>query len=206
MDGIALGIDIIFFIDILICFRTTYVNSTTGDEIWSPAMIAKNYFFSLRFYFDFCSSLPFDYFKVSNDTTGDLFSLISMLKIVRVTRINQIISNLNAKQDLKAMLKVIYLILLLFLYIHIFACFFWYVIDKNEVYIPTYDFIYSKTDLYEQNNTFKYFVMLYYAVMAFGRNDVTPRTSLELTFISYVMIVSAMFNAFIFGTISDLVA
>lgn len=42
--------------------------------------------------------------------------------------------------------------------------------------------------------------------MAFGRNDVTPRSNLELAFIGYAMILSAMFNAFIFGTISDLVS
>ena len=47
--------------------------------------------------------------------------------------------------------------------------------------------------------------MLYYAVMAFGRNDVSPRSNEELIFIAYAMILSAMFNAFIFGTISDLV-
>jgi hypothetical protein len=193
-------------IDIVVCFRTTYVNPTTGDEIWSPSMIARNYLLSVRFYIDVISSLPLDYFKLGTGVLGDLLSLISMFKIVRVTRISRIISNLNVKQDLKAMLKVVYLILLLFLYIHVFACFFYYVVIIEYDYIPTLDFIYGKTTMYEQNNTYKYFLMLYYAVMAFGRNDVTPRSNLELAFIGYAMILSAMFNAFIFGTISDLVS
>lgn len=47
------------------------------------------------------------------------------------------------------MLKVIYLILLLFLYIHVFACFFYYVVLIEEDYIPTLDYIYGKTKLYE---------------------------------------------------------
>jgi len=199
-------IDIIFIMDIIICFRTTFVDPTTGDEIWSPSMIARNYFFSMRFWIDLVSSLPLDYLNIDAGFLGDLLSLISMFKIVRVTRISRIISNLNVKQDLKAMLKVIYLILILFLYIHVFACFFFYVIQVEQIYIPTYDFIYGKTDFYSQNNVFKYFVMLYYAVMAFGRNDVTPRSNLELIFIGYIMILSAMYNAYIFGTISDLVA
>ncbi len=201
-----MAIDIIFFVDIVVIFRTTYVNPTTGDEIWSPALIARNYLKSPRFYIDVLSSLPFDYFKVGTGYVGDVFSLISMLKIVRVTRISAIISNMNVKQDIKAMLKVVHLILLLFLYIHVFACFFFYVVLIEHEYIPTLEFIYGKTDMYEKNNTSKYFLMLYYAVMAFGRNDITPRTNLELAFIGYVMIISAMFNAFIFGTISDLVS
>lgn len=97
LNILSLAIDIIFVIDIIICFRTTYVNPTTGDEIWSPALIAKNYLGSSRFYIDFISSLPLDYFKLGNTLLGDLLSLISMLKIVRVTRISRIISNLNVK-------------------------------------------------------------------------------------------------------------
>ena len=37
-DIITLVIDFFFLIDIIFIFRTTYVNSTTGDEIWSPTM------------------------------------------------------------------------------------------------------------------------------------------------------------------------
>lgn len=48
-------------------------------------------------------------------------------------------------------------------------------------------------------------MLLYYAVMAFGRNDVAPRTNMELIFMSFTMVLSAMFQAFIFGTISELV-
>ena len=70
------------------------MNPTTGDEIWSPSLIASHYFFSLRFWFDMLSSLPFDYFSISG-IVGDLLGLISMLKIVRITRISRIISNLN---------------------------------------------------------------------------------------------------------------
>ena len=95
MNLISFIIDIIFFVDIMICFRTTYVNPTTGDEIWSPKMIASHYFFSARFWFDFMSSLPFDYFKLGHGIFAEFISMISMLKIVRITRINRIISNLN---------------------------------------------------------------------------------------------------------------
>lgn len=104
------------------------MNPTTGDEIYAPSMIAKNYFFNTRFWVDLISSLPLDYFNVSEGFIGDILSLLGMFKIVRITRISRIISNLNAKQDVKAMLKVIYLIWVLFLFLHVYACFFWYIV------------------------------------------------------------------------------
>jgi hypothetical protein len=94
---VSLIIDIIFVIDIIICFRTTYVNPATGDEIWSPSMIAKYYFLNSRFWVDLISSLPLDYFTIGTGFIVDILSLVSMLKIVRITRISRIISNLNAK-------------------------------------------------------------------------------------------------------------
>jgi hypothetical protein len=45
--GINYVIDIIFVIDVLLNFRTTYVHRSSGEEIFSPKSIAKNYLFSL---------------------------------------------------------------------------------------------------------------------------------------------------------------
>ena len=52
-------IDFIFAIDILICFRTTYICSETGAEIIEGCKIAKNYLVG-RFLIDLISTIPFD--------------------------------------------------------------------------------------------------------------------------------------------------
>lgn len=52
-------IDICFYLDIIISFRTTYQNPYTGDEIYDGWLIAKNYFFG-RFVIDFFSTIQFD--------------------------------------------------------------------------------------------------------------------------------------------------
>jgi len=94
-------IDFTFLVDILINFRTTYINQSTGDEISEPKMIAKHYVLGPRFWIDVVSTIPFD--KIySSGFLGDFFSLLGMLKIVRVSRISKIIANLNVRQDLKA--------------------------------------------------------------------------------------------------------
>ena len=53
-------IDLIFFLDILVNLRTTYISSKTGDEIYNPKEIARKYLLSVRFFIDLLSSIPFD--------------------------------------------------------------------------------------------------------------------------------------------------
>jgi len=53
-------IDLLYFIDIAISFRTTYYHNTTGDEILNAKDIAKNYILSFRFWIDLFSTIPFD--------------------------------------------------------------------------------------------------------------------------------------------------
>lgn len=52
-------IDAIFFIDLVLNFRTTYFNPRTGDEVSDPKLIAASYLKS-RFWFDLLAAVPFD--------------------------------------------------------------------------------------------------------------------------------------------------
>lgn len=195
----------IYVVDIIVHFRTSYVNNMTGDEIFSPALIAIHYVTSISFYFDLVSSFPFDYWKIGTGRVANILSLVSMFKIARIARINRVISNLDIKQESKALLKVVYLIFLIFLVVHIFACFYWYIFILEYLWVPGLDFYRGYTNLWYENGTYKYFLLLYHSMLAFGRNDVVPRTTNELAFTSFYMIFCAMFEAFVFGTISTLV-
>ena len=53
-------IDFLFFVDIIVNFRTTYYNSRTGDEVIQPKKIAKNYVVTGRFFIDLFASIPID--------------------------------------------------------------------------------------------------------------------------------------------------
>jgi potassium voltage-gated channel Eag-related subfamily H protein 4 len=55
-------VDLAFFVDIIINFRTTYISQTTGNEVYNPKLIAKNYVLGGRFWIDLLSSLPMDIF------------------------------------------------------------------------------------------------------------------------------------------------
>jgi len=54
------SINVIFFIDILIELRTTYIDAQSGEEIYDPKKIAKTYIKSLVFYIDVLAIIPFD--------------------------------------------------------------------------------------------------------------------------------------------------
>ena len=57
-------VDSLFFIDIFLCFRTTYVNTKTNIEIVDSKKIALNYVNSVRFPFDILASIPLEKVQV----------------------------------------------------------------------------------------------------------------------------------------------
>ena len=57
-------VDSLFFIDIFLCFRTTYVNTKTNIEIVDSKKIAVNYINSVRFPFDILASIPLEKVQV----------------------------------------------------------------------------------------------------------------------------------------------
>ena len=59
LDAFNHIIDVLFFFDIVISFRTSYVNQMTGDEIFNTKKIANNYMQG-RFWIDAASTIPFD--------------------------------------------------------------------------------------------------------------------------------------------------
>jgi hypothetical protein len=80
-------INAIFFIDILLNFRTSFYNSR-GEEIYSPKLIAKDYVLSSRFIIDVLSFIPFGRFAY---TRGNGLRIFGILKIQRFARFNDIL-------------------------------------------------------------------------------------------------------------------
>ena len=89
-------IDVIFGFDILVNFRTSYVNTKTGDIIFKQKSIAWNYLVT-RFTIDFLSTIPFELFAlifVPKEKTT-LLSAFGLLKMIRILRLGRLIAYLN---------------------------------------------------------------------------------------------------------------
>ena len=65
--------DVLFLVDIVLTFRTTYINTATGDEITEPKKIAMQYL-SGRFWIDLLATIPFDQVAVRICTSDLTFS------------------------------------------------------------------------------------------------------------------------------------
>jgi len=112
-------VNVVFFGDIIINFRTTYFHPKTGKEVTNLWVIAWNYI-KLRFWLDFLATIPFDTgaeLLIANTNSGAL-QLFSLLKLVRVLRLNRLISIMRVKDDIKLSLRFLKLTFFLMIYLH----------------------------------------------------------------------------------------
>ena len=89
-------VDTVFFVDIVINFRTTYLDHHTMTHVTVPSMIASHY---LRgwFFIDLVSTLPFRYLAKSTtleEATNGL-GVLKMFKALRLLRVLKVCSTLN---------------------------------------------------------------------------------------------------------------
>lgn len=123
-------IDICFVVDIVIAFRTTYIDLHTGQEEFNVKALAKNYL-KFQFWIDFLATVPFD--SIAEVILGEagLFKFLGALKLVRVLRLNRIIIYLRTTMEVKETLKLIQIIFYLIMYVHCFGCMWWLLVSDS---------------------------------------------------------------------------
>ena len=208
LDIINGFVDFFFMLDILINFRTSYLNELTGAEVVNLKAIAKKYLKG-RFLVDFLASIPVEIFTYmfvggSKDNTFVL-QMFGLLKLVRVLRLSRLIAYMNLKNDVKMSLKLIKLIFFLVMFLHWLACLWFFIVKQNERWIPPLDYLTGETELYVDSNFSQYWTSVYHAVLMFGGNDVYPKGNLQLTFLALTLITAAIINANIFGNMAVLI-
>ena len=90
------GIDAIFCMDILISFRTTYLNVKSGKEVIDSNKIARNYVVTGSFFIDLISTVPIDeIIQVTIKVNVKQIGLLGLIKTTRMLRLKKIITLLN---------------------------------------------------------------------------------------------------------------
>lgn len=97
------AIDFAFFIDMIVSFRTTFIDNRTGLEVTDLKTLAKYYFYG-QFTIDFLATVPFDTFAEIILGDAGLFKFLGALKLVRVMRLSKIITYLRSTEETKATL------------------------------------------------------------------------------------------------------
>ncbi|XP_034415871.1 potassium voltage-gated channel subfamily H member 2 [Cyclopterus lumpus] len=212
LNVVDLIVDIMFIIDILINFRTTYVN--INDEVVShPVRIAVHYFKGW-FLIDMVAAIPFDLliYRSGEETT----TLIGLLKTARLLRLVRVARKLDRYSEYGA--AVLFLLMCTFALIaHWLACI-WYAIGSVERngsigWLHTLGDQLGKT----YNSSIrgsgpsikdKYVTALYFtfsSLTSVGFGNVSPNTNSEKIFSICVMLIGSLMYASIFGNVSAII-
>ncbi|GLV37371.1 ether a go-go [Carabus blaptoides fortunei] len=217
-------VDVIFFIDIVLNFHTTFVGPG-GEVVSDPKVIRMNYLKSW-FIIDLLSCLPYDVFNAFDHDEDGIGSLFSALKVVRLLRLGRVVRKLDRYLEYGAAM----LILLLCFYMlvaHWLACI-WYSIGRSDadngvqyswlwklanVTQSPYSYVWpndssspelingpSRKTMYV---TALYFTMTCMTSVGFG--NVAAETDNERIFTICMMIIAALLYATIFGHVTTII-
>ena len=198
-------IDVVFFIDLVLNFKTSFYMESTGDEVLDSKTIAKNYLMG-QFWIDFLACIPTDLIIVFYGETNEieattLLYLFGLLKLYRISRLNRIINYMRARNDVKLVLRISQLFFFLIMYIHLVSCAWWIIISYDEDWLTpnsTYE------DIFEQENGDKYWVSFYISVIMLCGGEILPRNGLQACFAGFLILIGAMINAVMFGNMAVL--
>ncbi|XP_041974696.1 potassium voltage-gated channel unc-103-like isoform X2 [Aricia agestis] len=206
-------VDVTFIIDILINFRTTYVNA--ADEVESdPTKIAMHY---LRGWFliDLVAAIPFDLLLFGTDT-DETTTLIGLLKTARLLRLVRVARKIDRYSEYGT--AVLLLLMATFVLIaHWLACL-WYAIgswERPQLHAPIgwLDALANDVQATYDNSTgpsmrSRYITALYFtctSLTSVGFGNVAPNTDMEKGFTIFVMLVGSLMYASIFGNVSAII-
>uniref|UniRef100_A0A8C1CAA3 Voltage-gated delayed rectifier potassium channel KCNH4 n=2 Tax=Cyprinus carpio TaxID=7962 RepID=A0A8C1CAA3_CYPCA len=218
-----IAVEILFIIDIVFSFRTTYV-SKSGQVIFDARQICIHYM-TTWFIIDLVAALPFDLlyaFKVS------VVSVVHLLKTVRLLRLLRLLQ----KMDRYSQHSTVVLTLLMSMFAllaHWMACI-WYIIGKKEVEsnADTWDIgwlhelgkrlesPYEGVSSGAVNRTLSsgpslrsiYIAALYFTLSSLtsvGFGNVSANTDAEKIFSICTMLIGALMHALVFGNVTAII-
>ncbi|XP_051567840.1 potassium voltage-gated channel subfamily H member 7-like isoform X2 [Myxocyprinus asiaticus] len=216
LNVVDLIVDIMFIVDILINFRTTYVN--TNEEVVShPAKIAVHYFKGW-FLIDMVAAIPFD-LLIFGSGSEETTTLIGLLKTARLLRLVRVARKLDRYSEYGA--AVLMLLMCIFALIaHWLACI-WYAIGNMEKpylehtigWLDNLGMSIGKQYNYSDPASGpsikdKYVTALYFtfsSLTSVGFGNVSPNTNSEKIFSICVMLIGSLMYASIFGNVSAII-
>ncbi|XP_019739341.1 potassium voltage-gated channel subfamily H member 6-like isoform X2 [Hippocampus comes] len=221
LNVVDLIVDIMFIVDIVINFRTTYVNS--NDEVVSQSARIAVHYFKGWFLIDMVAAIPFDLliYRSGEEVVrgeGETTTLIGLLKTARLLRLVRVARKLDRYSEYGA--AVLFLLMCTFALIaHWLACI-WYAIGNVErstsAGIGWLDTLAEQLGRPYNESTAgsgpsirdKYVTALYFtfsSLTSVGFGNVSPNTNSEKIFSISVMLIGALMYASIFGNVSAII-
>lgn len=137
-------------LDLIANFFTTTIDPSTGQEVDDKAQIACLYL-RFQFWIDLISTVPFDTILglFMNKEAVKNATLFSICKIIRIFRLEKIISAMTSTEDVKLTLRLFKLCAIIIIYIHLTSCMFFWMAKTDKKWLPNqYAYYGIKDDLY----------------------------------------------------------
>ncbi|XP_041823291.1 potassium voltage-gated channel subfamily H member 8 isoform X2 [Melanotaenia boesemani] len=213
-------VEILFIIDIIFNFRTTYV-SKSGQVIFDGRQICIHYL-TTWFTIDLLAALPFDLLIAVNVS---VMSVVHMLKTVRLLRLLRLLQKMDRYSQHSSV--VLTLLMSMFaLLAHWMACI-WYIIGKMEMENKPYnwdagwlhelgkrmDMPYHAVGVVNATSSGPsirsiYIASLYFTLTSLtsvGFGNVSANTDAEKIFSICVMLIGALMHALVFGNVTAII-
>ncbi|KAL7829922.1 hypothetical protein AOLI_G00308070 [Acnodon oligacanthus] len=220
-----IAVEILFIIDIVLSFRTTYV-SKSGQVIFNARQICIHYL-TTWFIIDLVAALPFDLlytFKVSVVSHRQV-SVVHLLKTIRLLRLLRLLQ----KMDRFSQHSTVVLTLLMSMFAllaHWMACI-WYIIGKKEMESNAHTHTWDIGWLHELGKRLEspysaangssgsgpslrsvYIASLYFTLSSLtsvGFGNVSANTDAEKIFSICTMLIGALMHALVFGNVTAII-
>ncbi|KAF7665395.1 hypothetical protein LDENG_00144040 [Lucifuga dentata] len=211
-----IAVEMLFIIDIILNFRTTYV-SQSGQVVYESRSICIHYA-TTWFFVDLVAALPFDLLYAFNITVT---SLVHLFKTVRLLRLLRLLQKLDRYSQYSAM--VLTLLMSMFaLLAHWMACI-WYIIGRKEIEINDPDIwdigwlheLGKRLEMPYTNSTVggpsvrsSYIAALYFTLSSLtsvGFGNVCANTDAEKIFSICTMLIGALMHAVVFGNVTAII-
>ncbi|KAK9729885.1 DDE superfamily endonuclease [Popillia japonica] len=213
-------VEALFFIDIVLNFRTTYVNKK-GEVVSDWRSISLNYL-KTWFIVDLLAALPFDllYALYGGEKTVSSFANhnIHLIKLTRLLRLARLLQKIDRYAQYSAMILTL-LMLSFTLMAHWLACI-WYVIaDQEKAKQTSIDsnwdlgWIHNLADRLKLNVSVVSYTDLYVTALYFtcssltsvGFGNVSANTTSEKIFSICTMLIGALMHAVVFGNVTAII-
>jgi CRP-like cAMP-binding protein len=219
METLGYVLDTFFCGDILLNFRTSYVNPENDTIIFSGAAIAKKYL-KTWFLIDFFSSVPFDLITAGllpSFQPMRLLKLGKVAKVMKLLRINNMLKSLGGMEfaekmeeqatgkALQTAIRVGKLAGMALICAHWLACFGAAVDDRKT--IMSY-FIDGNGKEDDPTDFQQYLAAVYYAMTTLstvGYGDVIPATDMSRLYAMLAMVLGGAFYGYIIGSVTSVI-
>lgn len=208
-------VEILFVADIVLNFRTTYVNRK-GEVVSNSKSIAVNYVKGW-FFIDLVAAIPFHLFYPSDVDNGEdsEHSNIHLVKLTRLLRLARLLQKMDRYSQYSAVILTM-LMLCFILVAHWLACV-WFVIAEKERLRNDSDWdlgwihiLADRLKISVQNVTHaeSYITALYFtcsSLTSVGFGNVSANTFSEKFFSICTMLIGALMHAVVFGNVTAII-